>query len=115
MSTRGRPKKYRIVRQNPKISLFSPRGRPGRPNEVNLTMDEMEALRLTDYLGYSQKEAARSMHISQQTFSRVLRRGRKTLAEGLISGKIIKIQGGTYVISSREDGKIKQLNKRKIN
>jgi len=103
MSIRGRPKKYRIVRQDPKISLFSPRGRPGRPNEVNLTMDEMEALRLTDYLGYSQKESARSMHISQQTFSRVLRSAHKTTAEGLISGKVIKIQGGSYVISSKDD------------
>jgi len=115
MSTRGRPKKYRIVRQDPKISLFSPRGRPGRPNEVNLTVGEMEAMRLTDYLGFSQQEAAASMHISQQTFSRVLRNARKMVAEGLISGRVIKIQGGSYVISSREDGQIKQLNKRKIN
>ena len=103
MRPRGRPKKYRIVRQDPKISQFSPRGRPGRPDEVNLTMDEYEAIRLADFLGFSQKEAAKSMHISQQTFSRILKRAHKAIANGIVTGKIIKIQRGTYVISSRED------------
>lgn len=108
MRPRGRPKKYRIVRQDPRISHFSPRGRPGRPDEVELTMDEFEALRLADYMGLSQKEAAKSMRISQQTFSRVLKGARKTLANGLIRGAIIKIQGGRYVISSREETVPKQ-------
>lgn len=97
---RGRPKKYRIVRQDPWISQFSPRGKPGRPDEVNLAMDEFEAIRLAYYMGLSQKEAAKSMRISQQTFSRILKRANKTIAEALVGGKIIKIQGGYYVISS---------------
>lgn len=104
MQPRGRPKKYRIVRLDPKINQFSPRGRPGRPEEVQLNMDEFEAIRLADYLGLSQKEAAKSMHISQQTFSRIFKRARKTLANGLINGAIIKIQGGPYVITSRDNG-----------
>lgn len=102
MHTRGRPKKYRIVRQDPKISQFSPRGKPGRPDEVNLATDEYEAIRLADYMGFSQKEAAKSMRISQQTFSRILRRAHKQLANGLVRGATIRIQGGAYVISSRE-------------
>ncbi|MDD2680123.1 MAG: DUF134 domain-containing protein [Candidatus Omnitrophica bacterium] len=108
MQTRGRPKKYRIVRLDPKISQFSPRGKPGRPDEVELTMDEFEALRLADYMGLPQKEAAKSMHISQQTFSRILKRARKDTANALINGNIIKIQGGHYVISSREEGNLPQ-------
>jgi predicted DNA-binding protein (UPF0251 family) len=103
MQTRGRPRKYRIVRQDPKISQFSPRGRPGRPDEVDLPIDGFEAIRLADYMGFSQKEAAQSMHISQQTFSRVIKKAHKTLANALINGAIIKIQGGTYVISSRDE------------
>jgi predicted DNA-binding protein (UPF0251 family) len=103
MQTRGRPKKYRIVRQDPKINQFSPRGRPGRPDEVDLAMDGFEAIRLADYMGLSQKEAAASMHISQQTFSRVLKKAHKSMAEAIVRGRIIKIQGGSYVISSRED------------
>lgn len=104
---RGRPKKYRIVRFNPRISQFSPRGKPGRPDQVELTMEEFEALRLTDFLGLSQKESAKSMQISQPTFSRVLKRARKALAKGVVTGAAIKIQGGAYIISSHEDSKTK--------
>lgn len=66
-------------------------------------MDEFEAIRLSDFLGLNQKEAARSMRISQQTFSRILKKARKTLASSLVGGKILKIQGGFYVISSRQE------------
>lgn len=99
---RGRPKKYRIIRHDPKVTQFSPRGRPGRPDEVNLNVDEFEAMRLADFMGLPQKQASQSMHISQQTFSRTLKRARKAIAEALVNGKIIKIQGGIYVITSRE-------------
>jgi len=108
MQTRGRPKKYRIVRLDPKINQFSPRGKPGRPNEVDLSMDEFEAVRLNDYMGLPQKEAASSMHISQQTFSRILKKAHRSIAKGLINGNTIKIQGGHYVISSREESSQKE-------
>ena len=103
MQNRGRPRKYKLVKHDPKISQFSPRGRPGRPNEIDLAMEEFEAVRLADFMGLSQKEAAKSMHISQQTFSRIIRNARKTIANCLVTGKILKIQGGHYVISTRQD------------
>ena len=103
MRPRGRPKKYRIVKLDPRINQFSPRGRPGRPDEVGLKMDEFEALRLADYLGLSQKEASKSMRISQQTFSRILKRARNLIAKGITTGSAIRIQGGHYVISTRID------------
>lgn len=105
MKPKGRPKKYRIVKVDPRVVKFSPRGRPGRPDEIDLKMDEFEAIRLTDYLGLRQTEAARSMRISQQTFSRIFKKAHKTMADAFINGKIIRIQGGPYVISS---GKILQ-------
>jgi len=108
MKRRGRPKKYRIVRVDPWISQFSPRGRPGRPDEVDLGLDEFEAIRLTDFKGLRQEEAAASMHVSQQTFSRILKRAHRTIADAIVHGKIIKIQGGQYVISSRENSPLKQ-------
>jgi len=101
MRTRGRPTKYRIIKQDPKISQFSPRGRPGRPDETNLTMDEYEAIRLADSLRLEQKEAANSMRISQQTFSRIINKARQKIADGLVKGKTIRIQGGIYIISSK--------------
>jgi predicted DNA-binding protein (UPF0251 family) len=102
MNLRGRPKKYRRVHRYPIIYRFSPRGKAGRPDEVDLAMEEFEAIRLADYMGLGQKEAAKLMHISQQTFSRILKKAHRTLADFLISGKIIKIQGGYYVVSSQK-------------
>jgi len=99
MKPKGRPKKYRIIRLGPRISQFSPRGKPGRPDEVNLGMDEFEAVRLAEYMGFRQKEAAKSMQVSQQTFSRVLKRAHRILADALVNGKIIRIQGGSYRIT----------------
>ena len=103
MKPKGRPKKYRIVHQDPRISQFSPRGKPGRPDEVYLTMDEFEAVRLADFKGLEQEKAAKSMSISQQTFSRILNQARGLIADALVSGKIIKIQGGHYVLTTRQN------------
>ena len=92
----GRPRKIKIVRKNPTIKQFSPRGRIGRPGFIELKTEEFEAIRLADHLGLGQRDAAGFMGISQQTFSRVLRNGRKALAEALIKGLIIHIKGGDY-------------------
>ncbi len=89
------------------MSQFSPRGRPGRPDERELAMDEFEAIRLADFMGLEQEKAAESMHISQQTFSRILKRAHRAIADAIVQGKIIKIQGGHYVISPRQNGQIK--------
>jgi predicted DNA-binding protein (UPF0251 family) len=62
-------------------------------------MDEFEALRLADHLGLSQKKAAGSMKVSQQTFSRILKRARRTIADALASGMIIRIQGGAITFA----------------
>ena len=100
MTLRGRPKKFRTIRTDPKISQFSPRGKPGRPDEVILAIDEFEAIRLHDFGQKSQKEASDSMSISQQTFSRILKRARRLIGDAIVNGKSIKIQGKSYAISS---------------
>ena len=61
-----------------------------------LTFDELEAIRLKDFEGMEQKKAAKKMNISQPTFHRLLVSARKKLAEALVNGKAIKIQGGDY-------------------
>ena len=102
MKPKGRPKKYRIVRQGPGIVKFSPRGKPGRPDEIELKTEEFEAIRLADLSGLKQIEAAKSMGVSQQTFSRVIRQARRKLAEAFVRGKTIKIRGGVCLINSRQ-------------
>lgn len=97
----GRPRKPRTIKNEPRTRQFSPRGRIGRPGYAELKYEELEAIRLADYTGLKQRDAAGFMDISQQTFSRVLRNGRKRLAEALIQGKIIKVQGGDFKIEKR--------------
>ncbi len=87
----ARPTKLRFIRKKPKISKFSPRGRHGRHDYVILKLDEYEALRLVDFNGFNQLEAAKSMQVSRQTFGRILTKARKKFADGLVNGKIIRI------------------------
>ncbi len=94
----GRPIKSRIVHKDPDTKQFSPRGHRGRPGYNELKVEEVEAIRLIDHVGLKQTEAAGSMGISQQTFSRVLRKARKGLAEALVLGHIIKVNGGVFKI-----------------
>ena len=98
---RGRPIKARIVRNEPKTKQFSPRGRIGRPGHKELKFEEIEAIRLTDYMGLQQRQAAEFMGVSQQTFSRVLQSARKCLAEALINGEIIRVRGGVFKIDKQ--------------
>ena len=94
----GRPIKSRIVHKEPNTKQFSPRGHRGRPGYNELKVEEVEAIRLIDHVGLKQAEAAGSMGISQQTFSRVLRKARKSLGEALVLGRIIKVSGGVFKI-----------------
>jgi predicted DNA-binding protein (UPF0251 family) len=64
--------------------------------QVNLTVAEVEALRLSDLEGLYQEEAAEKMDVSRQTFGRVLKEARRKIAESLIEGKALKIEGGAY-------------------
>ena len=94
MKPKGRPIKLRLVENEPRIKQFSPRGRPGRPDEIRLTLDQYEAFRLVDYKGLKQEQAAKVMGISRSTLGRVIREARFRLANGIINGKIIRIFGG---------------------
>ena len=64
--------------------------------EVVLTVDEFEAVRLADYRGLYHESAARLMGISRQTFGRIIESARKKVSEALIKGRALKIEGGNY-------------------
>jgi len=89
----ARPIKPRRVSFDPDVVYFKPRAVPlSLLDEVELGMDELEALRLCDYKNLEQTEAAKKMKISQSTFQRILTSAHKKTAEALISGKAIKIR-----------------------
>jgi len=88
-----RPLKPRRVLFDPNVVYFKPRAVPlSMLEEVDLGVDELEALRLCDYKNLEQIEAAKKMKISQSTLQRILASARKKVAEALIEGKAIKIQ-----------------------
>jgi len=93
----GRPRKKKLVQQEPVIEHFSPRGRPGRPDEIVVSVEEYETIRLADYLGMDQKGAAKMMDISQQSFSRIVRTARKKVSDAIVNAKIIRIEGGDFI------------------
>jgi uncharacterized protein len=70
--------------------------------EIHLKIDEREALRLADLEGLSQEESGRRMGVSRATFGRIVERARKIVADALINGKAIHVEGGNYEISSRK-------------
>lgn len=99
-----RPQKNRIVEFNPSISYFKPRGIPMIDlEEVRLTVDEREAIRLADLLGMSHEEAGRRMGVSRATFGRIVQNARRAVADALINGKAINVDGGNYTIVADED------------
>jgi predicted DNA-binding protein (UPF0251 family) len=92
-----RPRLCRRVRSLPETTYFKPAGVPLRElEEVVLTVDEFEAVRLKDLEGLEQEECAKKMKISQPTFFRLLNSARKKIADAIVNGKAIKIEGGVY-------------------
>ncbi len=98
-----RPQKCRRVSYLPNVTYFKPAGIPMvNLKEIRLSIEEAEAIRLKDLENLEQEQAAERMNISRPTFQRVLASGRKKIADALLSGKALKIEGGNYEISSRQ-------------
>ena len=92
-----RPRRTRRIFFQPDVTYFKPAGVPMiHLKETILSFDELEAIRLMDSEGMEQNNAGKKMKISQSTLSRLLRNGRKKLADAIINGQAIKIQGGNF-------------------
>jgi predicted DNA-binding protein (UPF0251 family) len=92
-----RPKKMRSVSGYPSMKAFVPVGIP-QTGELILSIEGMEAIRLSDFERLDQETAAKIMEISRQTYGRVLNQARAIVSEALVTGKAIRIEGGTYEI-----------------
>jgi len=99
---KGRRKKIRYIQMMPKTMQFSPRGKPGRPDEIELKIDEYEAFKLADYQGYDQSEGAMAMGISRPSFGRILRNARRIIGDALVNGKIIRIRTSDVQVGVRQ-------------
>jgi uncharacterized protein len=91
----ARPKCCRRVSQLPSCTIFKPVGVPiSALDEIVLSMDEFEALRLADLEGLYQEQAAERMAVSRQTFARIVQDARRKVAQVLSEGRVLRIEGG---------------------
>lgn len=100
----ARPVKTRCICGDIKEFTFKPYGLNMRCyKKILIKVEEVEAIRLADYEALHHEEAAKKMKISRQTFARILKSGRKKIAEAILSGAVMEI---------RCCGNIKQIRKR---
>jgi predicted DNA-binding protein (UPF0251 family) len=91
-----RPQKCRRIGWEPGASSFKPAGVTGHALEqVTLSLDELEAVRLADLEELYQEQAAQRMEVSRQTFGNIVASAHRKLADCVVNGKILRIQGGT--------------------
>jgi len=98
-----RPRLCRKVSIEPDVTYFKPTGvRMIELEETILTVDEFEAIRLKDLKEIEQEKAAKKMGISQPTFHRLITSARKKIADAIVNGKAIRIEGGTFRLVGRK-------------
>ncbi len=94
-----RGQKQRYIAEQPQVTLFKPAGvRTSGLARVVLSVDELEAIRLADFEGLYHDSAAERMGISRPTFGRLVAAARQKVADAIVNGKALVIQGGTVAI-----------------
>ena len=92
-----RPRLCRRIGFQPDVTYFKPAGiRMIELQESVVAFDEFEAVRLKDLEEMEETEAAKKMNISQPTFNRLVRLARKKIADAIVNGKAIRIEGGNF-------------------
>ena len=104
-----RPKKTRFVSSYPTIAAFVPQGMP-ISGEVMLSVEELEAIRLSDFERMDQETAANLMQVSRQTYGRILATARHIVGEALVTGKALRVTGGNY--ATRGGGRCRHRRRR---
>lgn len=95
-----RPRHFRRIGCLPQSNYFKPSGIPlAVLQHVNLSFDEIEAVRLADLEGLYQQQAAQKMNVSRQTFGRIIESAHKKTADALVNGKAMSIEGGPIEIA----------------
>jgi len=88
-----RPRLCRKLKFRPKAHYFKPQGIPMHQlEEVVLTKEEMEAVKLKDFDGLEQTQAAEKMNTSQSTFQRILSSARTKISQAIVRGRALKIE-----------------------
>lgn len=96
----ARPTKWRKIENIPAVPCFVPSDKDIPELDKNiLKLEELEAIRLKDLEGLEQEECAAKMEVSRPTFQRILSSAREKVADSLINGKSILIEGGNFTLN----------------
>ncbi len=107
-----RPVKPRHVCILPDYDAFGPVGIPKRNlQRINLSVDEIETIRLLDYQGYTQAEAAEQMNVARTTIQRIYNEARQKIADFFVNGKMLTIGGGNYTLCDSDDNQCRLPNR----
>jgi predicted DNA-binding protein (UPF0251 family) len=91
----ARPIKSRTICSEPKINIFGPRNL-SEEIYIDMSLEEFEAIRLIDYNNLTQEECASFMGVARTTVQKIYDDARGKIADALVNGKILKIEGGNY-------------------
>lgn len=92
-----RPLKLRQISAAPVATFFKPAGVPiGALEMVTLALEEVESIRLKDIEDLHQEDCAQRMGVSRATFHQVLKSARSKLADAILNGKAIQVEGGAF-------------------
>lgn len=99
----GRPRKWKRICNMPEINTFGPYHSNNTNGFIEMPVEEFETIRMIDYEGLTQEECGEIMGVGRSTIQRIYEDARKKVADVLVNGKILKIQGGDYKLCSELD------------
>jgi predicted DNA-binding protein (UPF0251 family) len=101
-----RPRKMRRICTLPKVNKFGPLDISKQVSEaIIMTVEEYETIRLIDLEELNQEQCADTMEVARSTVQRIYDDARKKIADSLINGKVLKIEGGDYKVCTDFDDK----------
>jgi len=96
-----RPRKRRRIGREPDFNRFGPKG-VAIQGVINLTLEELETIKLIDHKNMTQEECAQSMEVARTTVTSIYNDARKKIADAVINGKTLIIEGGNYILFEEE-------------
>ncbi|WP_129721666.1 DUF134 domain-containing protein [Xylanivirga thermophila] len=101
-----RPRKWKRVCNMPKVNTFGPCIEDNDiTGAIQMTVEEFETIRLIDHEGLNQEQCSEIMGIGRSTVQRLYEKARRKIADSIVNGKVLKIEGGDYrVCSDLESG-----------
>lgn len=114
----SRPVKWKKVCCLPETDLFGPLNAKNREDGIiTMSVEEYETIRLIDLEGMLQEECAESMHVARTTVQKIYNDARKKLADALVNGNVLKIEGGNYKLceEGQENYGCSRCRKRRAN